>query len=52
MVSVRLRLAGTGPTSVTVDADAGVVTPMEEEGVKFGPAGVSGDRAKGLLTLP
>ena len=52
VVSVRLRLAGTGPTSVTVDADAGVVAPMEEEGVKFGPTGVSGDSAKGLLTLP
>ena len=53
MVSVRLRLAGTGLTSVTLDADADMVAPpMEEEGGKFGPAGVSGDREKGFLTLP
>jgi hypothetical protein len=42
VVSARLRLEGTGPTSVTLDAAAGVVAPPMEEEETACPAGVPG----------
>jgi hypothetical protein len=51
-VSARLRLEGTGPTSVTLDAVAGVVAPPMEEEETACPAEVSGESAKGRVTLP
>jgi hypothetical protein len=51
VVSVRLRVGGAGPTSVTLDAAAGVVAPKEEE-EKPCLAGVLGESAKGRVTLP
>ena len=52
MVSARLRLEGTGPTSVTLDAAAGVVDPPTEEGETACPEEVPGESAKGRATLP
>jgi hypothetical protein len=52
-VSARLRLEGTGPTSVTLDAVAVVVAPpMEEEEGKSCLAEALGESAKGRVTLP
>jgi hypothetical protein len=51
VVSARLRLEGTGPTSVTLDAAPGVVAPpMEEEETGY-PAEVPEESAKGRVTL-
>ena len=52
VVSVRLRVGGTDPTSVTLDAAAGVVAPAKEEEEKSCLAEVSGESAKGRVTSP
>jgi hypothetical protein len=52
VVSARLRLGGTGPTSVTLDAAADVVAPMEEQEGKSCLAEALGESAKGRVTLP
>jgi len=51
-VSARLRLEGTGPTSVMLDAAADVVAPLMGEEETACAAEVPGESAKGRVTLP